>query len=239
MTISDGLALASVILTGIYVGFTLWLVIITRRSLALAREQVNEAKEQARQDREESAKQSQAALEASAKQSQDAIEVVHEQIRASEQQARVALYNQHMPVLVPIDDPISSNAVQFSMHLENRGPGVALNAWGFLTMKGLPLKYHFVQVYFLVPDREAQITFDNGDIPYPTDAIAGHSLFPPVDTGGFTTNGVAHLPVDVRLTVTYNDVFKNKYLVIFDHIDGLGWRQDTMEVIKTRLDEML
>ena len=134
------------------------------------------------------------------------------------QQARVALYDQHMPVLVPIDDPISSNAVQFAMHLENKGTGVALNTWGCLAMDGLPLKYHFKQMYFLVPDRVAKITFGGGEAHYPTNTIGGHNIFPFVDTGGIPGS----LPVDVRLTVTYNDIFENKYLVVFDHVDGLG-----------------
>jgi len=42
------------------------------------------------------------------------------------------------------------------------------------------------------------------------------------------------------LIVTYNDVFDNKYLVIFDHNDTFGWRQiDEAKRINKRLDEIV
>jgi hypothetical protein len=40
--------------------------------------------------------------------------------------------------------------------------------------------------------------------------------------------------------VTYNDVFKNKYLVVFDYSDELGWRQiEDVKKVEKRLDELV
>lgn len=253
MTVSDWLTLGNVILTTFYVVLTLSLVIITGKSLALSREQVKEAKDQSKRDLEESAKQSQAALEASARQSQAAIEAVREQIRASEQQSQAAieavheqiraserqaqdtLYNQFKPVVVPLKtflSPMQTGAVRYSeILLVNKGPGIALNAWGLLAIKNNPQKQHFMQTYFLVPGGETQIELGEADVKYGLSDFEGYRVHP--------IDGADGLPVYARLMVTYNDVFENKYLSIFDFVNELGWRQIALQKVDKRLDELV
>jgi NACalpha-BTF3-like transcription factor len=92
-------------LTATYVVLTLVLAIIALRSLSktqtsldLTRQQININKQQ-----------SQEALEASERHSQATIEAVNKQIEASERQAKEALFNQHKPVIVPLDRLISND----------------------------------------------------------------------------------------------------------------------------------
>jgi len=249
MTASDWLTLVNVILTALYVILTLSLVVITRRSLTLAREQVEEAKIQSQKDREESARQSQAALEASAKQSQEAIEAVreqivaseqqsntaieavHEQIKASERQAQEALYNQYKPVIVPLDKTSHLGPAFSEVLLGNKGPGVALNTWGFLTGKNNPQKQHFIQTYFLVPGGETMVYIGETDVQYGLSDFEGHRIHP--------IDGADGLPVRARLMVTYNDVFENKYLSILDLTNELGWRHVVLQKVDKRLDEFV
>lgn len=249
MTASDWLTLAYVILTACYVALTLSLVIITWKSLALARDQMKQAKEQSKQDREESARQSQAALEASAKQSQNAIETVreqikaseqqsqaaieavHEQIKASEKQAQEALFNQYRPVIVPLDTTSHLSPRLSEVLVGNKGPGVALNTWGFLALKNNPQKQYFLQTYFLAPDGEITVSLSETDVEYGRSEFEEYRAHP--------IDGADGLPVRARLMVTYNDVYENKYLSIFDLTNELGWRHIVSQKVDKRLDELV
>jgi hypothetical protein len=231
MIASDWLTLLGDVLTGVYVAFTLWLVIITRKSLALTREQVNEAKIQSQQDREANDRQSQAALEASDIQSQSAIDAVREQIRASEQQAQEALYNQYRPVIVPLDTSSHSSPNFSEILLGNKGPGVALNTWGFLAIRNNPQKQHLLQTYFLAPGREMTVYLGDTGVQYPRSEFEGYNVHP--------LDGADGLPVRARLIVTYNDVFEKKYLSIFDLTNELGWQHVKLQKVDKRLDELV
>jgi hypothetical protein len=217
--INTSLTVLSVILTGFYVILTLIIVRKTAEAIALTRKQIDINKEQSDQ-----------ATALSEKQSKAATDTVRDQIKASEKQAQEALYNQHKPVIIPVNTPISREATTYTMDLQNKGTGVAFNTWGLLTIKGLPLAYHFVQTYFLVPDMETGIGCTNGDTLYPTNVFENYVIYPPDDASGIHT--------DLRLMVTYNDAFDNKYLVIFDHSDEFGWRQVALQRVDKRLDEM-
>jgi hypothetical protein len=215
--------------TGIYVILTLIIVIITGRSFKATRD----------------------ALAASDKQSQAAIDAVHKQIAASEQQAQEALYNQHKPVIVPVDTPVSNNAITYTMKIENQGTGVALNTWGVITMKekppeniplqsALPFRYYFVQTYFLIPNVPAQISFRLGEGPFKQHVgfsdnmmFEGYSIYPLQDES-------SSMYAAMRFMLTYNDAFNNKYLVIFDYNPSFGWRQiDGIKRTTKRLDEVV
>jgi hypothetical protein len=124
------LQLVTVILTGIYVAATLAIVGLTiwQSKAALAA----------------SARQSQAAIDAvydqikeGERQSREAIEAVYKQIAASESQAQEAMFNQFKPMIVPLNHPtsIANNDINFTMEMENKGAGVALNTWGIFYIK--------------------------------------------------------------------------------------------------------
>lgn len=118
------------------------------------------------------------------------------------------------------------------MSAKNTGTGVAFNTWGLLTIKGLPIVYHAVQTYFLVPNTEASVLFTSvGDVLYPTNIFESHIVYPSKEK----TDGI---DADVRLMLTYNDIFNNKYLTIFDHSNEFGWRLVSLQEVNTRLDEL-
>lgn len=210
------LQLVTVILTGIYVAATLVIVGLTIW-------------------------QSKAALAASAGQSQAAIDAVHEQILASEKQAQEAMFNQFKPVIVPLNHPISisNNDINFTIDMENKGAGVALNTWGIFYVKVyLSVVYHFNKRYFLVPDRRELIVFNDGrdGIKVRSGEFHGYPTFPGL-MPGVNDRGMSS---GSRLMVTYNDVFENIYLVVFDYRDELGWEQVALEKIGPhRLDELI
>jgi uncharacterized membrane protein (DUF106 family) len=224
---------ANLILMTVYVAATLALVIITIW--------------QARAVLAASARQSQAAIntvheqiEASELQSQMAIDAVHEQIEASEKQSQETMYNQFKPVIVPIESPIllRSTDLEFLMNVENKGVGIALNTWGIFYVK-IPLSavYHFNKRYFLVPDRTETIVFniETDGIKAPSGEFHGYGTYPG-QMPGVKDRGMSS---GSRLMITYNDVFDNKYLVVFDYRYELGWEQVDLKKVDRRLDELI
>ncbi len=209
-------------LTAGYVLLTLALAIIAFRSLSKTQASLNLTRQQIELNKQ----QSQEASAASERHSQATIEAVNKQIEASERQAKEALYNQHKPVIVPLDRLISNDAITYKMGVQNKGAGVALNTYSIVTIKGLPHIYCSEQVRFLVPDREELFSFkvDGGEARYPYNVFEGYNVF----------------SSEVRLMATYNDAFGNKYLAVFDYSSYLGWRQiDEIKRVGQRLDELV
>ncbi len=235
-------------LTAGYVLLTLALAIIAFRSL----KQTQASLDLTRKQIELNTQQSQEASSASERHSQATIDAVNMQIAASEIQAHEALYNQHKPVIVPINTPHQEDQGIYSMILQNQGAGVALNTWGLITMKGkqleniplqtvLPYRHFFVQTYFLIPGNPEQIAFRIAEpgVPFKqqtllsNDMFEGYSIYPLQDT-------YSNKYATMRLMITYNGAFNNKYLVIFDNRDSLGWRQvEEIKRVEQRLDERL
>jgi hypothetical protein len=177
-------------------------------------------------------KQSRDALLSSENYSQEALVTVHEQIAASEQQAREALYNQHKPVVVPTN-PLYRK--QDGLEMRNAGSGIALNTWGVLTIVSATKVYRFDSTLFLLPERVQAISLveisNNLDVLFPGKEFHGYSLYPPPDRGSIGTA--------MRLMLTYNDIFGNRHLGVYDY-SGFGWRLvETMKRIEQRLDAYL
>lgn len=121
--------------------------------------------------------------------------------------------------------------------MQNKGTGIAMNMWGIIYAIKNEKFYRFKDSYFFVPDKtESVALFDISgaslNFLFPTKEFLGYSLFPPEDTGKISTTS--------RLMITYNDVFDNKYLVIFDWSKEFGWRQfEGIKKVNQRLDEYL
>src|SRR6266516_3958557 len=223
MDINVALNAGYVFLTLVIAVATIWSLFLTRHSLKLTRQQIDINKQQ----------------------SNEALAAIYQQIEVSKEQAEQALYNQHKPFIVPLDFHASDSTIIHKVTMQNKGAGVALNAWGILTVKeepreylpprlNLPVRYCFIQTYILVPDKEVEITFKIGEpayrgkisVMFSHDTFAGFSIYPLQDA--------TH-----RVMMTYNDIFGNIYLAIFDYSDELGWQQiDTLQVVKERLDEV-
>jgi hypothetical protein len=177
-------------------------------------------------------KQSRDAILASENQSKEAIATVREQIVASEQQAREALYNQHKPIVVPTS-PLYTR--QDRLEMRNAGSGIALNTWGILTVVSTDKLYRFDSTLFLIPEKVQDSSLgdisDSLDFMFPGREFHDYSIYPPPDRGRIGTA--------VRLMLTYNDIFGNIYLGVYD-FSGFGWRLvETMKRIEQRLDEYL
>ena len=172
------------------------------------------------------------ALLASENHSQQAIATVREQIAASEQQARETLYNQHKPIVVPTN-PLYRR--QDGLEMRNAGSGIALNTWGVLTVISASKLYRFDSTLFLIPERVQAISLEeisnNLDVLFPGREFHGYSIYPPLDRGSIGTA--------MRLMLTYNDIFGNRHLGVYDY-SGFGWRLvETIQRIEQRLDEHL
>jgi hypothetical protein len=98
-----------------------------------------------------------------------------------------------------------------------------------------------VQTYFLIPGTPEQIAFRiaepgvlfNQQTLLSNDMFEGYSIYPLQDK-------YSNKYATMRLMITYNDAFNNKYLVIFDNRDSLGWRQiEEIKRVEQRLDERL
>lgn len=184
-------------------------------------------------------KYSRKALLATQKQSEESIALINKQITLSERQAQEALYNQHKPVIVPNSNIYSPgkriDIMEFTM--QNKGSGVALNTWGVLTNTETNQFYRFRSTCFLVPsDKPEGIEIiainESLDFMFPDKVFSGYSLYPDFDTNDKNSG--------IRLIVTYNDIFNNKYLAIFDKSELFGWRQfGEAKQIEQRLDEHL
>ena len=211
--------LDNLILMGIYVFLTLVVAIGAIVSIFITRASLKA-----------SSIQSEAALAASKKQSDDAIAAVNRQIDASEQQAREATYNQYKPIIVPILLMASGDHIGV-IQVQNKGTGVALNVWGFLTLKENPTVHYFVQRYFLAPDEDKTIQHFNINLEYPLNLFEGYPLFLRDDDGNIT--------YDCRLMMTYEDAFDNIYLAIFDYSNELKWKHVELRKVSQRLDEFV
>lgn len=177
-------------------------------------------------------KQSRDTILASENNFKEVIATVREQIAASEQQAREALYNQHKPIVVPTN-PLYRQ--QDGLEMRNAGSGIALNTWGILTIISTNTLYRFNSTLFLIPERVQDISLEelsnNLDVLFPGREFRGYSLYPPADRG--------RIGSAIRLILTYNDIFGNIYLGVYDY-SGFGWRLvETMKRIEQRLDEYL
>lgn len=167
------------------------------------------------------------------KQSQAAIDAMNKQIVVSERQAQEALYNQHKPVIVPLSRLSGLAKLQFTM--QNKGTGIALNTWGILTNVSSGTLYRFENAYFLVPDKAEAISLfevtNALDFIFPNREFYGYSIYPQADN--------TRLHAEMRLMVTFRDIFANKYLIIFDW-SSFGWRQfEILTKIEQGLDEYL
>ena len=211
---STPLAEITAIFTGAYVVLTLIIAAAAIWSLRVA------------------SKQSRDAIRASENQSKEAIATVREQIAASEQQAREALYIQHQPIVVPTS-PLYTK--QDTLEMRNAGSGIALNTWGVLTVVSTNQLYRFDSALFLIPEKVQDSSLgeisNSLDVLFPGREFHGYSLYPPPDLGSIGTA--------VRLMLTYNDIFGNIYLGVYDY-SGFGWRLvEKMKRIEQRLDEYL
>jgi hypothetical protein len=208
------LAEITAIFTGVYVVLTLLLAGTAIGSLRVT------------------SKQSRDALLASENHTQEAIATVREQIAVSEQQAREALYNQHKPIVVPTNPLYTKKE---GLEMRNAGSGIALNAWGVLTVVSANKLYRFDSTLFLIPERVQTISLgeiaNNLDVLFPGKEFHGYSLYPPPD--------ISSIGTAMRLMLTYNDIFGNIHLGVYDY-SGFGWRLvETMKRIEQRLDEYL
>ena len=202
------------IFTGVYVVLTLIIAVVAIRSIRMA------------------SKQSRDAILASENHSKEAIATVREQIAASEQQAREALYNQHKPIVVPTS-PLYTR--QDGLEMRNAGSSIALNTWGVLTVVSTNKLYRFDSTLFLIPEKVQDISLgdisNSLDLMFPGREFNSYSIYPPPDMGSIGTA--------VRLMLTYNDIFGHIYLGVYDY-SGFGWRLvETMKRIEQRLDEYL
>jgi hypothetical protein len=155
-------------------------------------------------------------------------------LKANEKQAKEALLNQQKPVIVPISELVVYHETDFRIDIQNKGTGIAMNAWGIIFNITKEQFFRFKSSYFLVPDKTESIALIDISIAldflFPTRKFHGYSIFSENDTGKLGTVN--------RLMITYNDVFDNKYLVIFDWSQQLGWRQfEGIKSINQRLDE--
>lgn len=243
--------LANLILTGVYVFLTLalagaaiWSVFITRAALRASSEQSQKALEASERQSKAAIDAVNKQIEASEKQSKETIDAVNKQIETSERQAQEALHNQHKPVVVPISEKLEGFVGVFRVGLQNKGAGVALNAFSVMGIKDLPLAkiiqpggvakskidlpiiLYSWKMWFLVPDEEETFLFK----------VQGEVLFPPT-----TFEEVDVIPqTGARLMVTYNDIFTNKYFAFFDYGVELGWKQvHEIRRVKQRLDELV
>jgi hypothetical protein len=230
-----------VFLTLVLAGVAIWSILKTSRqsrdALAASKKQSEEAIAAVNKQIATSEQQSKDALaavnrqiEASEMQSKAAIDAVHEQIEASEKQAQETLFNQFKPVIVPGELDASNNGI-YALQLQNKGTGIALNAWGIYTIKDDPILYCFFQAYSLAPNEEVTITSITAYLQHQFNAFEREFLFP--KDGDY---GVIN---DLRLTVTYEDAFNNKYSVIFDHSKDFRWKNVVLKRVEQRLDEFI
>ncbi len=217
-------SLPNLVLMAIYVGLTLVLAIVAIVAIII------------------NTRQSRNALAASDRQSKDAIEAIHKQIDASERQAQEALYNQHKPIVIPINNFTSKDIIldviikhhttlKIIIGLQNKGAGVALNTFAITAVDALSQVFCSPSTAILSQDVDTPKGFDfTADVKYryPYNEFEGVPVFP---QGVF---GFA------RLMVTYSDIFDNRYFGVFDYSDEFGWRMlnDVKRVTK-RLDELV
>ena len=237
--------LPNLILMTVYVGLTLviaiaaiWSAIITRTALKASSKQSQEALAASERQSKAAIEAIHKQIEASEQQARDTIEAVNRQIEASERQAQEALYNQHKPIVIPINNFSRQDVIlkqehdlKYRMIFQNKGAGVALNTFAIMALNGLPDIFCSTSTGILVQDADMPKAFDfNTGIEhmYPSNEFEGVSVFP---KGVF---GFA------RLMITYSDMFDNRYFGVFDYSEEFGWRQlNEIRRVKQRLDELV
>jgi hypothetical protein len=132
-------------------------------------------------------------------------------------------------VIIPVKLQRIREQNVISMTLVNVGPGVAMNTWGTVGMKGQAKHYSSVQSSFLVPKIEGDAIFEIAETGFPSAEFNNCPIFPLEEDG---------ISYDIRLMLTYRDVFDNKFLVIFDHSREFGWKQFKSERVKETMDEV-
>lgn len=261
-------------LTAGYVLLTLVLAVIafrslrqTRASLDLTRRQIELNRQLSQDAAAANERHSQATIDtvrkqiaASEVQSQTAIEAVNRQIAASERQAQEALHNQFKPVVVPISQivPVYEEGYPLKIVMTNKGAGVALNMFGIFYTNGSRSNkvYHFTRNYFLVPDGEEGIQFTSeadGITIRPIDDFYGYPTYP----GAIPRKNDRGISNVSRLMITYEDIFGNKYFIVFHYygvpkevtdllneearwgtINEPGWEKTDLKRVDQRLDEL-
>ncbi len=255
-------SLPNLILMAVYVAATLVLVGVTiwqaRAILAASARQSKDAIEAVHKQIEASEVQSLTAIaavhdqiEASKIQSQTAIEAVHKQIEASERQALEAIHNQYKPVIVPTMGAINFFEGLAEVAIENAGLGIALSIWGTVASKSRGKYYSSSQALFLTPNKSIEATFVGVEgvpegyhyVQYPYNMFYPHNMFE--TTGGDVSKSYfifpednGGVPCDIRLMLTYKDVFDNKYLAVFDKSKEFGWKQVTLRKVEKTMEEL-
>lgn len=171
----------------------------------------------------------------SRKQSQDTLKAVYVQIDANKKQAQEALYAQNRPIIICMGflNPIAMSSQHVAITLNNVGLAVATNAWGILSFgapPGLYTPYSFAHPHIFVPNNSTEIAFNvAGKLTFKNSEIEGYSFAPQ------KLNSIVYI---ARAIITYQDIFNNKYLSIFDYNTDYGWRQITLQPIAYTLDEI-
>lgn len=213
-TVSSGSAASSApvtvdntgnVLTGIYDGLTFILVLVSIMSIIVSR------------------KQSQDALAEGRKQSKETLDLAREQIEQSK-----------LPILIPLS-ALPQTAVTSQLDYTNAelkctclnvGTGVALNIWGVLVPpKRLPqAPYSFSSQAHFLPGNDAEVTFRLGQFHFfaESDKFGAYNPWPSEELTPF--HGSSILKYTARLTLTYLDVFGNKYASIYDYTVAGEWK---------------
>jgi hypothetical protein len=242
-------SLPNLVLMAIYVGLTLviagaaiWSTNITRKALKTSSELSRDALAASDRQSREAIEAVQRQIEASERQSKETIDAVNRQIEASERQAQEALYNQHKPIVIPLDDQLSQSLKlqrltdstgnqTFTLGISNKGAGVALNVFSIVGLDGFPDVLCSASTRILVHDAEYGTLFyfkAGGKLIYSSNAFDGIPVFP---------EGVFGY---LRLMLTYSDLFNNKYFVVYDYSEEFGWRQlNDVKRVEKRLDELV
>lgn len=230
---STNLALINDIFTGVYVLLTLILAGAAIWSIRVSGKQSREALATSRLQSQAAIDAVHKQIEVSEKQSKESLTLLREQIEANKEQAKEALYNQFKPIIIPRGQPISKNATDHRVHLQNKGTGVASHVWGAYTSAWKYVISCTDRAYILGPDSEELVSFNTaGEVLYPHSEFEGYSVLA-------QSNGNSNFSPENRLMLTYSDTFNNNYLVFFDYNEKLGWRQWTEpKRIEKRLDQL-
>jgi len=231
-------SLPNLILMAFYVGLTLVLAIVAVVAIVISSRQSRNALVASDKQSKDAIGSVQKQIDASERQARETIEAVNRQIEASERQAQESLFNQHKPIVIPKNDLSSKdimlkqqNNLKFTIGLQNKGAGVAMNTFAILAVEGLPEVFCSTSTWILSQDTVMPKGFDfNAGIKhiYPYNEFEEVFVFP---KGAF---GFA------RLMITYSDIFDNRYFGVFDYSEEFGWRMlnDVKRVTK-RLDELI
>ncbi len=234
--LSDGLQAVYVFLTLVIAAATIWSIRVNRKqsqaALIESQKQSKAALDRASEQIEKGEKQATAALAESHRQSQDAIKAIHEQIEASEKQNLETTYNQSRPLLVCIGVP-NPEHMPNGLILGNFGLGIATDIIGIVTYKssntGWSQQYLFRHQSVLAPNQKDTFYFDHGALTFNLLKIEGFSFFPEDKDTSY----------NIRLVVTYHDIFNRKHLSVFDGRPLDRWKQITLRSgVKESLDDL-